>query len=156
MLGDDLYVEVHEHWMQQALELARLVETNGEVPVGAIVVCEEEVIGRGFNQPISQHDPTAHAEIQAIREACQSQQNYRLRNASLYVTLEPCPMCAGAIVHSRIQKVIFAAHDPRTGSASSTFQLLDNPKLNHRCEIVSGVCAEESSSMLKAFFKKRR
>jgi len=145
-----------EYWMQQAIELAEHARDNGEVPVGAIVVSDDKVIGKGMNQPISNNDPSAHAEIQAIRDACQNVQNYRLSNAKLYVTLEPCPMCAGAIVQSRIQKVIFAAHEPRAGAAESVFSLLNNAALNHRCEVVSGVLAEQSSSLLKTFFKARR
>lgn len=146
----------HHVWMQQALELAQHAESIGEVPVGALLVVDGKVVGKGWNQSIANHDPSAHAEIQAIRHACQEQKNYRLNNAALYVTLEPCAMCAGAIVHARIDTVVFAAHDPRTGAAESVFQLLDNKALNHQCEIVSGVCAEESAAMLKAFFKARR
>ncbi len=145
-----------EHWMREALELAKRAEQAGEVPVGSLIVSNNKLVGTGWNQPIAQHDPSAHAEIQAIRNACQQQKNYRLTNATLYATLEPCAMCAGAIVHARIDRVVFAAHDPRTGAAESVFQLLDNPALNHRCEIVSGVCAEESTAMLKAFFRARR
>ncbi len=145
-----------EVWMQEAMSLARRAEESGEVPVGALVVSDGKVIGEGWNQPIAKHDPCAHAEIQAIRSACLYQQNYRLTGASLYVTLEPCAMCAGAIVHARVQRVIFAAHDPRTGAAESVFQLLNNPALNHHCDIVSGICAEESANMLRAFFRARR
>jgi len=145
-----------EYWMQKAIELAEQARDNDEVPVGAIVVSDNQVIGEGRNQPIGNHDPSAHAEIQAIRAACQNVQNYRLPNATLYVTLEPCPMCAGAIVQSRIQKVVFAAHEPRAGAAESVFSLLNNEALNHRCEVVSGVLAEQSSNLLKTFFKARR
>jgi len=146
----------HFKWMQEALSLARYAEKSGEVPVGAVIVCKGELIGKGWNQPIHSHDPTSHAEIQAIRAACRNQENYRLADSTLYVTLEPCAMCAGAIVHARIDRVVYAAHDPRTGAASSVFQLLDNSNLNHQCEIISGIYAEESSLMLKHFFRKKR
>ena len=152
----DLLYENHQKWMLKALELAQQAQNSGEVPVGAIVVSNNELIGQGWNQPIKLHDPSAHAEIQAIRDACQQQENYRLSNATLYVTLEPCAMCAGAIVHARLDSVVFAAHDPRTGAASSVFQLLDNKALNHQCEVISGVYADESATMLKAFFRARR
>ena len=147
---------VHEHWMQHALRLAEKAQDAGEVPVGAVIVLENEIIGEGWNQSIGLHDPTAHAEIQAIRAACQALSNYRLPGADLYVTLEPCPMCAGAIVHTRLNRVIYATPDPRSGSADSAFQLLNNPQLNHSCEIVSEVMQERASEMLKAFFRARR
>jgi len=146
----------NEYWMQKALALAEKARDQGEVPVGAIVVLDNTVIGEGWNQPITNHDPSAHAEIQAIRAACQNVENYRLPNAKLFVTLEPCPMCAGAIVQSRIKTVVFATHEPRAGAAESVFSLLDNQALNHRCEVVSGVLAEQSSILLKTFFKARR
>ena len=152
----DLLYENHQKWMLKALELAQQAQNSGEVPVGAVVVSNNELIGQGWNQPIKLHDPSAHAEIQAIRDACQQQENYRLSNATLYVTLEPCAMCAGAIVHARLDSVVFAAHDPRTGAASSVFQLLDNKALNHQCEVISGIYADESATMLKAFFRARR
>jgi tRNA(adenine34) deaminase len=145
-----------ELWMAKALLLARKAEQSGEVPVGAVIVKDDELIGEGWNQPIQNHDPSAHAEIQAIRSACQFEKNYRLIGATLYVTLEPCAMCAGAIVHARIPRVVFAAHDPRTGAAESVFSLLDNAALNHRCEFVGGIYAEESSTLLKDFFRVRR
>ena len=148
--------EVHIKWMQEALSLARFAEQSGEVPVGAVIVSKGELIGKGWNQPIQSHDPTSHAEIQAIRSACQNQKNYRLVDSTLYVTLEPCAMCAGAIVHARIDRVVYAAQDPRTGAVSSVFHLLDNSSLNHQCEIIPGVLAEESSFLLKNFFRKRR
>jgi len=138
------YVEFsNEYWMQKALALAEKARDQGEVPVGAIVVLDDIIIGEGCNQPITNHDPSAHAEIQAIRAACQNVENYRLPNARLFVTLEPCPMCAGAIVQSRIKSVVFAAHEPRAGAAESVFSLLNNQALNHRCEVVSGVLAEQ-------------
>ncbi len=148
--------QVHLQWMRRALELAKQAEAAGEVPVGAVVVLNGEVIGEGWNCPIGLHDPTAHAEIQAIRAAAQQVENYRLPESTLYVTLEPCPMCAGAMVHSRIRQVVFGASDPRTGAAGSVFQLLQTQELNHRCEIISGVLAEESAGLLRQFFRNRR
>lgn len=155
-MNESNVIRDHQYWMRHALALAKQAELAGEVPVGSLIVCDDAIIGKGWNQPIEQHDPSAHAEIQAIRDACQNQQNYRLTGATLYVTLEPCAMCAGAIVHARIDCVVFAAHDPRTGAVESVFQLLDNAALNHRCEVISGVCAEDSALMLKAFFRARR
>ncbi|OOZ39086.1 tRNA-specific adenosine deaminase [Solemya pervernicosa gill symbiont] len=143
-------------WMSRALALARRAEAEGEVPVGAVVVQNDEVIGEGWNLTIAGHDPTAHAEIQALRAAAQQQQNYRLPGTTLYVTLEPCPMCAGAMVHARVARVVFAATDPRTGAAGSICNLLQDENLNHRCEVVGGVMAEQSSEMLRAFFRARR
>lgn len=146
----------HQYWMSAALELAKHAETVGEVPVGAVVVVNNEMIGKGWNRSINKHDPSAHAEIEAIRDACHQQQNYRLQGASLYVTLEPCAMCAGAIIQARVETVIFAAHEPRAGAVESAFSLLQHKSFNHRCEVVSGVLAEESSAMLKRFFQSRR
>lgn len=146
----------HEQWMLHAFDLAEKAKSLGEVPVGAVIVHDNTVIGEGWNQPIGLNDPTAHAEIQAIRAACQTIGNYRLPEADLYVTLEPCPMCAGAIVHARLARVIYAADDPRTGAAQSAFDLLDNDKLNHRCEVIRGIEQERASMMLKTFFRARR
>lgn len=144
-------------FMQRALELARRAEDEGEVPVGAVLVKDGQVIGEGWNRPIGAHDPTAHAEIQALREAAQKLGNYRLPGTTLYVTLEPCPMCAGAIVHARVERVVFAASDPRTGAAGSVFDLLpSDQRFNHRCACEGGVEAETASDMLKAFFRARR
>ncbi len=142
--------------MRRALELARHAEEAGEVPVGAVVVLDGEIIGEGWNQPIVSHDPTAHAEIVALRAAAMRIRNYRLSNATLYVTLEPCAMCAGAIVHARIARVVYGADDPKTGAARSVFRLLDAPALNHRAEVVGGVLAEECGERLKRFFQSRR
>ncbi|WP_457664993.1 tRNA adenosine(34) deaminase TadA [Thiolapillus sp.] len=147
----------HESFMTRALELARHAESRGEVPVGAVLVLGEEIIGEGWNQPIGRHDPSAHAEIMALRDAGQRQQNYRLPDSTLYVTLEPCPMCAGAIVHARVSKVIFAAADPRTGAAGSVFDLLpSDERFNHRTEVDGGVMADESARLLREFFRARR
>ena len=144
------------YWMNRALELARQAECEGEVPVGAVVVRDEQLIGEGWNRPIAQHDPSAHAEIQAIRAAAEHEENYRLPGTTLYVTLKPCPMCAGAVVQARIERVVFAATDPRAGAAGTQFQLLQSEQLNHRCKIESGVMAEESSELLRTFFRNRR
>ena len=142
--------------MATALDLARLAEEEGEVPVGAVVVADETVIGRGYNRCIPDCDPSAHAEIKAIRDAAKSIGNHRLAGATLYVTLEPCIMCAGAILHARIDRLVYAAPDHRFGAAGSALNLLDSPFLNHSCHVTAGVCAEESSALLKAFFAKRR
>lgn len=144
-------------WMARALELAERAEAEGEVPVGAVLVdADGEVIGEGWNRPISAHDPTAHAEIQALRAAAGRIGNYRLVGSTLYVTLEPCPMCAGAIVHARVARVVYGAPDPRTGSAGSVFNLLQSDALNHRCELTAGVLAEQSGKKLRDFFRSRR
>ncbi len=144
------------HWMRRAMELATLAAREGEVPVGALVVKEGELVAEGWNRPISHHDPTAHAEIQALRAAGKALNNYRLPGTTLYVTLEPCPMCAGAIVHARVGRVVFAASDPRTGAAGSVYNLLQSNELNHRCEVEGGVLADESASLLREFFRSRR
>jgi len=146
----------HQKWMQDALLLANRAQQLGEVPVGAVLVQGDELIAEGWNQPIASHDATAHAEIQAIRKAGALLQNYRLPDTTLYITLEPCAMCAGAIVHARIKTVVYAADDPKTGAAKSVFSLLDTEQLNHRCEVISGVCADQSSLLLKQFFASRR
>ncbi|WP_070883810.1 tRNA adenosine(34) deaminase TadA [Phytopseudomonas seleniipraecipitans] len=142
--------------MREALELAAQGAARGEVPVGAVLVQDGEVIGRGFNCPISTHDPSAHAEMVAIRAAAQSVSNYRLPGSTLYVTLEPCAMCAGLIVHSRVQRVVFGASEPRAGMAVSRGQFFDQGFLNHRVLVEGGVLAEECGAVLKAFFKARR
>ena len=143
-------------WMQHALELARRAVAEGEVPVGAVLVRDEQVLGEGYNAPISHHDPTAHAEIRALRAAATAIGNYRLVDTTLYVTLEPCVMCAGAIIHARVRRLVIGADDPRTGAAGSVFDTLLSDKHNHRVEISRGVLAEESSELLKTFFQARR
>jgi tRNA(adenine34) deaminase len=144
-------------FMQAALKLARKAEQLGEVPVGAVLVQNNEIIGEGWNQPIASHDPTAHAEIMAIRDAGQNLDNYRLPGTTLYVTLEPCVMCAGAIVHARIEHVVIGARDPKTGAAGSVFDLLpSDQRFNHQATVEQGVLAEEASSLLSNFFKARR
>lgn len=145
-----------QQWMQQALEQAQLAEAEGEVPVGAIVVLDQQIIGKGYNRPIGSCDPTAHAEIQALRAAAAAVSNYRLVQATLYVTLEPCSMCAGAIVHSRIQRLVFGANEPKAGVAGSQQNFFESPWLNHRVEVTQGVLASECSQRLKDFFASRR
>lgn len=145
-----------DYWMSQALLLAQKAEALGEIPVGALIVFENEVIGKGFNSPIGLNDPTAHAEIIALRDAGQKMGNYRLIDADLYVTLEPCAMCAGAIIHSRIKRVIYGADDFKTGAAGSFISLLNHEQINHKPEIIRGIKAEESSHLISQFFKRRR
>ncbi|MDO8596669.1 MAG: tRNA adenosine(34) deaminase TadA [Sulfuricaulis sp.] len=145
-----------EAYMRRALELARHAEDAGEVPVGALVVLNDEIIGEGWNQPIVTHDPTAHAEIVALRAAAVRMRNYRLPDAVLYVTLEPCAMCAGAMVHARIARVVYGAADPKSGAAGSVFNLLESSTLNHRAQVTRGVLAEECGEMLRKFFEARR
>lgn len=143
-------------YMQMALDLARQAALNGEVPVGAIVVKDGVVIGRGANAPISLHDPSAHAEIIAMRQAALQLGNYRLVDCTLYVTLEPCVMCCGAMQHARIAKLVYGASDPKTGACGSVVNLMSEPKLNHHCEVVGGILADECGAVLSAFFKQRR
>ena len=142
--------------MRSALDLARQAAAADEVPVGALVVCEGEIVGRGFNQPVGRHDPTAHAEVMALRDAAARLGNYRLPGCTLYVTLEPCAMCAGAIMHARIGRVVFGARDPKTGVAGSVIDLFAEARLNHHAEIVGGVLEEECGAMLSSFFAARR
>lgn len=151
-----MHTSEHHIWMAKALELARQAEANGEVPVGAILVKNGEVIGQGFNQTICRHDPSAHAEIIAMREAGQLEQNYRLVDSTLYVTLEPCAMCAMAMVHARVKRVVFAAFEPRTGAGGSLYQLLQHKGHNHQVDFIEGIMQEESSALLKSFFARRR
>jgi tRNA(adenine34) deaminase len=143
-------------FMQLALGEARRAWAQGEVPVGAVVVKDGEVIATGYNQPIGSHDPTAHAEIVALRAAAEKLGNYRLPGCELYVTLEPCAMCSGAMMHARLARVVYAALDPKTGACGSVLDLFAQEQLNHHTEVVGGVLAEESSSMLKGFFAERR
>ncbi|HWR86971.1 MAG TPA: tRNA adenosine(34) deaminase TadA [Acidiferrobacterales bacterium] len=143
-------------YMQQALGLATRAENEGEVPVGALVVLNGEIIGEGWNRPIGSHDPTAHAEIIALRAAAARLGNYRLTGATLYVTLEPCPMCAGAMVQARVARVVYGAPDPLAGSAGTVFDLLNAAALNHQADVQGGVLAEECGRRLKTFFQSRR
>lgn len=143
-------------FMAIALDLAREAATLGEVPVGAVVVKEGEIVGRGCNQPIGRHDPTAHAEVMALRDAAARLGNYRLPGCTLYVTLEPCAMCIGAIFHARIARVVFGARDPKTGAAGSVIDLFAEERLNHHAEIAGGVLADECGTLLSGFFAARR
>lgn len=143
-------------FMARALELAREAERAGEVPVGAVIVKDDAIVAEGWNRPISTNDPTAHAEIVAMRSAAQSLGSYRLLDTTLYVTLEPCPMCAGAMVHARVKRLVYAAPDPRAGAAGTIFNIVQHPSLNHRVECEAGLLAEECGTMLRAFFKGRR
>ena len=145
-----------EDWMQYALSLAKKAEQQDEVPVGAILVMDDECIAEGWNKPISSNDPTAHAEIMALRAASEQLQNYRLPKTTLYVTLEPCMMCAGALIHARVARVVYGATDPKAGAAGSVFELLGTDKLNHKIEITRGVMKDEGASLLTSFFQRRR
>ncbi|KFD23677.1 MAG: tRNA adenosine(34) deaminase TadA [Yokenella regensburgei] len=146
----------HEYWMRHALGLAKRAWEEGEVPVGAVLVHNNQVIGEGWNRPIGRHDPTAHAEIMALRQGGLVLQNYRLTDTTLYVTLEPCVMCAGAMVHSRIGTLVFGARDAKTGAAGSLMDVLHHPGMNHRVEIVEGILSESCAAMLSDFFRQRR
>lgn len=143
-------------FMQQALRLAMHAQQQGEVPIGAVLVKDNAIIAEGFNQPIATHDPTAHAEIVALRAAAKQVNNYRLIHTTLYVTLEPCAMCVGALLQARIQRLVFGALDPRAGAVISVFHLLDEPRLNHRILWQGDVMAKPCAAMLKTFFKARR
>ncbi len=145
-----------EYFMREAISLARAAECLGEVPVGAVVVFEGRIVGRGFNSPIGEHDPTAHAEIAALRDAARALGNYRLPGCELFVTLEPCAMCAGAIMHARIARVIYGARDPKTGVHGSVVDLFGVERLNHHASVIGGVLAEECSTLLSSFFAGRR
>lgn len=142
--------------MRYALALAEKAADAGEVPVGAVVVLNDEVVGEGWNQPISGHDPTAHAEILALRAAAQKVGNYRLVDADLYVTIEPCTMCAGAVVHARVRRLVYGAVEPKSGVVNSNGQLLEQPWMNHRVEVEAGVLAERCSARISEFFRLRR
>lgn len=145
-----------EDWMRYALELAERADREGEIPVGAVLVQDNQVIAEGWNRPISTHNPTAHAEIMALQLGGLALQNYRLLNTTLYVTLEPCVMCAGAMVHSRIQRLVYGASDLKTGAAGSLMDILGHPGMNHHVEVTAGILAEECSARLSDFFKRRR
>lgn len=143
-------------FMREALALAQEARQAGEVPVGAVIVKDGEIVGRGYNCPISTADPTAHAEVRALRDAATRLENYRLLDCTLYVTLEPCMMCTGAMFHARIKRVVYGAKDPKTGVAGSVLNLYDEARLNHHAGIIGGVLAEECGAMLSAFFAERR
>ena len=147
---------VDADYMRHALELAKQSQADGEVPVGAVVVKDGEIVGRGFNAPISRHDPSAHAEMMALRDAAQRLGNYRLVDCELFVTLEPCLMCAGAIMHARIARVVYGASDPKTGACGSVLDVFAERRLNHHTEVTGGVLAEKCGAMLSNFFAMRR
>jgi len=145
-----------EKYMRRALELADQAEVAGEVPVGAVLVYDNQIISEGANSPIASCDPSSHAEINALRQGAKALQNYRLPNTTLYITLEPCAMCAGAIIHARVARVVFGAADPKTGAAGSVFNILQNNQLNHRVALTCGILAQECSERLSDFFRKKR
>ena len=147
---------IDNHFMQLALAEAALAAQSGEVPVGAVVVCHGEVIATGRNAPIEGHDPTSHAEIMALRTASKALGNYRLPECELYVTLEPCAMCSGAMLHARLKRVVFGASDHKTGAAGSVVNLFDQPSLNHQTALCGGVLADEAAALLTNFFRERR
>jgi tRNA(adenine34) deaminase len=154
--SNDAFSDDDNKFMRRAIELAKIANSHDEIPVGAVVVCAGEIIGEGFNQSIMNNDPSAHAEMMAIRDAGRNLQNYRLLDCTLYVTLEPCPMCAGLLVHSRIKRLIFASNDLKTGAAGSAFSLVNHEKHNHQVAVTAGLLADECSTMLSKFFKRRR
>ncbi|MEH6452047.1 MAG: tRNA adenosine(34) deaminase TadA [Psychromonas sp.] len=148
--------QLDQKWMNYALSLADKAEALGEIPVGAVLVKDDQIVAEGWNVSIVNHDATAHAEVIAIQAAGKNIQNYRLIDCTLYVTLEPCPMCAGALVHARIKRLVYGADDYKTGAAGSVFNLVQNDKLNHQMEVTSAVLAEQCATKISAFFKKRR
>jgi tRNA(adenine34) deaminase len=149
-------VELDRQFMQQALEQAGLAALAGEVPVGAVIVRNGEVIARAFNQPITKHDPSAHAEMLALRQATLSEENYRLPGTTLYVTLEPCTMCAGAMLHARVDRIVYGASDPKTGAAGSVLDVFSSKQINHQTVVEGGVMAQDCGQLLRNFFKERR
>ena len=148
--------ELDHQFMEQAIEQALLAAAANEVPVGAVLVRDGKVISRGFNQPISHHDPSAHAEMLALREAARVEANYRLPGTTLYVTLEPCAMCSGAILHARVERLVFGALDPKTGAAGSVLDVFSSKEINHQTSVEGGVMSEECGQLLRSFFKERR
>ena len=146
----------HESWMRVALEEAAVASVNGEIPVGAIVVAGDRIVGRGHNRSIGLSDPTAHAEVMALRDAGARIGNYRLPETIMYVTLEPCPMCAGALLHARVGNLVFGARDPKIGAAGSAMNLLESPLTNHRCQVIAGILETDCSERLEQFFALRR
>jgi tRNA(adenine34) deaminase len=154
--SDDGENEVDAAFMRQAMVLAEKAEAIGEVPVGAIIVVDSIIVGQGYNQSIALHDPSAHAEMLALREAARNLENYRVLDATLYVTLEPCPMCAGALVHGRVKRIVFGAYDQKTGAAGTTMNLVQHDSLNHKMEVTGGCLQDECSAQISAFFKQRR
>lgn len=149
-------IDRDEYWMRHALNLATQAEQAGEVPVGAVLVLNDDILGEGFNRPITNNDPTAHAEMVALRHAAERLKNYRLPETTLYVTLEPCLMCAGALIHARIKKVVYGAYDQKAGAVVSKAQLLDHTFINHQVEHRGGILADQCAHQLSAFFRARR
>jgi tRNA(adenine34) deaminase len=151
-----MQAELDRQYMQQAIEQAMLAASAGEVPVGAVLVRDGQVIAKGFNQPISNSDPSAHAEMLTLRQAALAEQNYRLPGTTLYVTLEPCTMCAGAILHARVDRVVFGAPDPKTGAAGSVMDVFSSKQINHQTSVEGGIMVDECGQLLRSFFKERR
>ncbi len=145
-----------ERFMRAAIEAARIAEDNGDVPIGAVIVCENRIIGRAYNQREQLKDPTAHAEIIALTQAAAARQSWRLNGCTMYVTLEPCPMCAGALVLSRMDRLVFGCGDPKAGACGSLYNIVDDERLNHRLEVTAGVLAEECKEQLQNFFEQKR
>jgi tRNA(adenine34) deaminase len=148
--------ELDRQFMCQAIEQAQIAATAGEVPVGAVLVRDGQVIAKAFNRPIGNHDPSAHAEMLTLRSAAQAEENYRLPGSTLYVTLEPCAMCSGAILHARVDRVVFGAADPKTGAAGSVLDVFSSKQINHQTRVEGGVMSEECGQLLRSFFKERR
>jgi tRNA(adenine34) deaminase len=148
--------DLDHQFMRQAIEQAQLAALEGEVPVGAVLVRDGKVISKAFNQPITHHDPSAHAEILALRAAAKAEENYRLPGSTLYVTLEPCTMCAGAMLHARVDRVVYGAPDPKTGAAGSVLDVFSSKQINHQTMVEGGVMGEECGQLLRSFFKERR
>ncbi|QWE13070.1 tRNA adenosine(34) deaminase TadA [Polynucleobacter sp. AP-Titi-500A-B4] len=148
--------ELDRQFMEQAIEQAQLAAAANEVPVGAVLVRDGKVISKAFNKPITNHDPSAHAEMLALREAANAEENYRLPGSTLYVTLEPCAMCSGAILHARVDRVVFGATDPKTGAAGSVLDVFSSKQINHQTSVEGGVMSEECGQLLRSFFKERR
>ncbi len=151
-----MQAELDRQFMQQALSQAKLAAAAGEVPVGAVLVRDGQIISTGFNRPITNSDPSAHAEMMALRAAAQSESNYRLPGTTLYVTLEPCTMCAGAMLHARVERVVFGATDPKTGAAGSVLNVFSEKQINHQTQVEGGIMGEECGQVLRDFFKERR
>jgi tRNA(adenine34) deaminase len=151
-----MFTERDKHWMQYAIQLAETAAKKGEVPVGAVLILDDKIIGEGHNRPITDTDPSAHAEMIALREGAKTIKNYRLLNSTLYVTLEPCIMCIGALVHARVKRVVFGAHDPKAGAVESVFEIGNTDKLNHRIDYQGGMLGEQCGTLLSEFFKARR
>ena len=148
--------DLDEHWMRHALAQANRAAEHDEVPVGAVVILDDKIVGEGHNRPLGAHDPTAHAEIVALRDAASRLQNYRLGGTTLYVTLEPCLMCAGAIIQARVERVVFGAFDEKAGAVGSTANLLQSPLANHQCQVTAGVLGNECAGLLELFFARLR